>query len=384
VGGGAPLWSWLYGTNAALISPEIGSDMVLDPISGDLVVVGRSSYLNGTMDGVIMRINPGTGVPNGTIDYYGTPSSSEQFNCVAVSNDPSTGFGVIVGGAGQIASCSGADGWLVRIDNANTPLWSNVYDYAVPCTNNFFTDVMERLNTFGNYVYYAAGNSSFSGSITVDQVDAAGNSIVRYAYGTPGSSYVTSIDKNDIPGSTPGFTLFGNDAGTLGLEDMTIYKVYYNGVTACNYGTVNTQNKLGPSYLGTLPLFYARPFNDVPASASPTPAMDNTLCFQPTVSGGSNLQMIPMSPPPASQLNMVVGENAGQMTAMLKHSSVGPASVKVYDMFGRLVFEKNVQLQEDENLISLQLDGYKLSSGIYTVNVTQADNSTSAKIVITK
>jgi hypothetical protein len=386
---GAIVWANVYDM-APGVNIESGID-IIKLTGNDLVVVGVSDLNNGTDDGFVLQLNAATGAPvaNG-YNIYGTTTDAETFTCVNESVDPFGMPGYIVGGFANVTSpCANEDGWLMRLDGSYTQIWSNTYDYNASCVPNDFWDVTERQDSLGDYYYYAGGTTNSGliglGDMTVNKVKVnGGNTVAQYTYGTAGEwETLQSIDKNinggSASGKSLGLSLFGGRTnGSVGGVDMTIYKTYFNGVTACDYVLGNGNDLPGPNLLATYTMLTYVPFFNLGCGITVSPISDQLVCMQATVPGGDNRS------PGLATVNMllnVLDDHSGHLRLDIQNATTGNCFVEVYDMFGRLVTQKIEMLGEGSNTLRLSMDN---ASGIYTVRVTQGDNSCSSKVLMTK
>jgi hypothetical protein len=385
---GNMMWGKIYDSSPApgQYSKEFGFD-IIEESPGTIIVAGMSDAFSGTEDGIILRVDPATGAPF-NMDFYGTPTQDEAFTAIDKSRDQNFNYGYILAGY-NTPVINNRNGWMLRIDNSNTVLWSNTYDYNLTEANDYW-DVKERIRDLSGSTtaeYYACGRAQQglfgNGDIQVEKVDVMGNPLGQFTYGTAvGTEVGMALDLTNNPNLpfVEGLGVFGTTSvGNIGGSDMTLYKTYFNGVTACKYYLTNNNAFPGPQLINTWSPTPVDNIIAVPTTTwSKSAMMNSRICFANTVTGGSNLRMTPTT------LSIINGENSGQITAMLEHSTAGPASLKAYDMFGRLVYEKNVQLNEGDNQIPLDLGTPNISSGLYTINVMQAGQSNSQKVMITK
>jgi hypothetical protein len=388
--GGAIVWALIYDMVPGAISNETAYDLAENPATGELVVVGQTTLSGGTNDAFLLRLNPATGAVIGA-NTYGTATSNETFTGIELSNDPTTNFGYIISGYTDNTPGADVDGWLIRIDNTLATLWSNIYDYNGTFVNNYFYDVKERRNTSGFFEYYAGGTTSVGVTGTVDiEVDktaANGASVGQFTYGTNVGEALVSIDVNNLP-SPPGInglSMYGyRSAGLLGLSDLTIYKAYFNGITACDYFINTIIETPGPGLLSTPSPNLVAHLIQQPGTTNVSPGLDKTKCFANTVAGGSNARLAQgKSNELPTELNVYNTDNAGSYQVQIGNALSGKAEIQVTDLMGRVVYSGTTELQEGSNIIPVELSA-ATEAGIYMLNTTVGGKTYSNKLVVVK
>ncbi|MCD6067921.1 MAG: hypothetical protein K0S33_2747 [Bacteroidetes bacterium] len=383
-------WASIYDMVPGAISNEVAYDLAEDAATGELIVVGQTTLGAGTSDAFLLRLNPATGAVIGA-NTYGTAGSNETFTGIELSNDAANNNGYIISGYTDNTSAADVDGWLVRIDNTLATLWANTYDYNASAVNNYFYDVKERLNTSGNYEYYAGGTTSTGATGTVDiEVDKTavnGASVGQFTYGTTVGESLVSIDVNTLTtvGAVNGISMYGyRSTGLLGSSDLTIYKAYFNGITSCDYSTNTITEATGPGFLSNpSPNLVAHLIKDT-ATVNTSAGLDKTKCYSTTVTGGSNARMAQGKQAQlAMELDVLTTGEAGSYQVQIENALAGKAEIRVNDLMGRVVYSKTMELQEGSNNIPVEL-GANTGAGIYILNTTVSGKTYSNKLVVVK
>lgn len=380
---GSLVWSHTYDIDATVASADAGNDILENAADTSLYVVGKTNY-NGSDDGTMMRLNPATGVPLWE-DLYGNTTSAESFSTIVKSNDASFNYGYILGGSTDAGG--NTDGWLLRLAGNLSTSWSDMYDYNSSSVTNYFSDVLERVDSMGNYQIYAGGTTASglggSADMEVDKVSASGASISQYTYGDANGESLVSIDKNEA-GSVPGLSMFGyRSAGLLGSSDLTIYKSYFNGVTQCDYYIDTITEASGPAFLTYYYPDTVHTFTSYSTIVTVGAGQNKTWCSANSVSGGSN-RMIASRPASQPELNIYNAEEQNNYLVVIGKAAQGNARITVTDMYGRVLYAKDAAVQQGDNRIPVNLNGAGLSQGVYIIQATQGSTSQSKKICIIK
>ena len=252
---GQVIWSHFYSSGHDLISPNVINGGILNPagiiespINGDIVIAGRvvgSASLGRGIDGFFLDLDPSTGNAN-NFNWLGdaSPGACDFFTAITPALSPTGGQGYILGGysdANYTTPANSGGAWLVKVKPSGNIIWDKEYTSFIDSINGGMVGVVERLNTFGHYEYYALGNvsgASVHGAF-VYKLDDSGTpyavsngGIDEYYYGTAASSPFNpiAIDYNQATGSDDGLHLFiDNNSNHYLLES------YFNGITGCNY-----------------------------------------------------------------------------------------------------------------------------------------------------
>ncbi len=378
---GTLIWSHTYDIDLTAASADVAYDILEDNANSKLLVVGKTNY-HGSDDGVLMTLNPTNGAAL-SYDLYGTTSSSDYFSAIIKSNDASSGNGYVLAG-GTNATSGNTDGWMVRLANNLSTTWSKTYDYNGSGVTNYFSDLVERVDSMGNYRIYAGGStvSGLGGSadMEVDKVTSAGTSISQFTYGDANGESLVSIDANST-GSVLGLSMFGyRSVGWLGSFDLTIYKSYFNGVTQCDWYIDSITAVNGPVHLISYTADTVNRFASHSTTATVGAAQNKTNCSGNTVAGGNN-KMLDIALNQA-EVHIYNAESANNYTIIISKATAFSTVITVRDMYGRVLYSRNEALQEGENRIPLDLNDLGLSSGIYIISATQGKTVQSKKVSV--
>jgi hypothetical protein len=259
---GSIVWSDFYKLNGFAAA----KDIVFSPLMNQLYVVGQVDAGPGDTDAFFMQVDGLTGNCN-FVRTYGTVGSPDVFNTIIRGSGvtPANSGGFVIGGATQSPT---TESWLLKLDVNGNIIWNNLVSPASGA-NNGIVDVIERLNTFSNYEYYAL-ISSASGMV-VTKMDDMGmpfllNSNVssnEFVYNLPAASPAIPASISQIPGpvgfSDVGIQVYGTANNWPGVASAYVVSAYFNGETNC-FKNLLIQNtpKSGPSGMKMHP-FSQRP-----------------------------------------------------------------------------------------------------------------------------
>jgi len=78
----------------------------------------------------------------------------------------------------------------------------------------------------------------------------------------------------------------------------------------------------------------------------------------------------------------VAMENTSGFRLNLNHVQQGDALIRIYDLFGRIVYQTTTKLQEGNNSLILNIG--ECAAGVYTVTLLQKNVALSRKAVIVR
>lgn len=390
------LWSQIFSvsnTGSPAISRDWAYDVIESPYIGtwgpEVIVVGTTYDNSGTRtaDGYLVHFDANTGaITFPWAVYFGTNSSDEYLTSITVSNSGAGGgTGFILGGHSNYFN-GGADWdfWMVKTDqNCGTTYWSTLHDYAAkPGANGLSNDVMERLNSLGNYEYYLAGeadNGVFGNwDAVVLKTDDFGNAVANgeFTYGSPGYDMAAQLDQYNGTGidglSTFGLSTFGTG---IGNTDAYVVKSYFDGNSGCNEFFATPITQAGPGLFSESQFSTLSTFTSSALIASSSPVSDATLCNTSSIPGASNARMAPVEP--KGDKEAIVSPNPmqqGSPVAIVEVESNEPTTVQiaVYDMLGKQYAAGNYTLVKGKNQLPIDLSTANMAAGMYTVKVSGA------------
>ena len=402
---GALIWSGVYDLAMPSGNPGInfGRDISCSPYSptGVKEVVLTGSVLDangsGTFDGFTLRLDANSGAPiTGSADIYGTAASNEEFYSISIANSTAGGSDGFVLGGFTDANGS-ADFWVMKTDQTLTTLWANAYDYnGSPNAANYCNDVIERLNTAGNYEYYAAGYV-FTGvfgsyDMLLIKTDDLGNGVAlgEATYGDARTDYGIAIDQYNGTGAD-GISFFGFREGAAppiinGNYDMYLVKAYFNGETPCNQKIHDVLTSPGPKiYTNSAATHVDKLQAYTNFNWTTAKAYDKTVCYATTIAGGSNARVAPAqnSDKQATVLPNPMQAGASSIEISVESPVATTAQVAIYDMLGRQYYNGTVQLQKGANALPIDISSANMAAGTYTVRIS-ANNENKTMLLMVK
>lgn len=403
--GGALLWGATYDlTGNAATDSDIPYDIVesnyINPGCGcaEVIVVGEHS--NGTAaggvglpDGFVLRVGAFFGAPLQPADFYGTPNTRDVFTAVEKTTNPNIdagGNGFAISGYTDMNNNRSMDMWFVALDNTGAMIWDHLFDYntaSARINEDYSMDIMERINTLGNYEYYLAGYTLDVGNLgAVDEMviktDDFGNGVAagQFSYGDIRNDWGMRIDKlNGYGPDGDGIAVFGYSEDpnyTLGGYDHLLVKAYFNGVTACHQNLIDPIQSPGyASRVTSSPQeFYPRTFYDYPFLVNLyQPLLDIQICHTTSDPNGSNARMVPVEP--KGDKEVIISPNPmveGAGVAMIQVETESPTDVQVtiYDLLGKQYYKGSFTLAKGNNKLPLDLGKTSMATGMYTVKVS--------------
>lgn len=392
VNSGALIWSGIYDLAQPSGIPGInfGRDIICSPYSPagikEVVLVGSTIDVGGgtPFDGFTLRLDANTGAPiTGAADIYGTPTSSEEFNSIAIANSGAGGSnGFVLGGYTEMNGSS--DFWLMKTDQTLITLWASAFDYnGNPGATNVCNDVMERLNTSGNYEYYSAGYvingvlGNYDMVIVKTDDFGVGVGLGEFTYGDARLDYGIAIDQYNGTGSD-GISFFGFREGAAppiinGNYDMYLVKSYFNGETPCNQKIMDVPTMVGPKIYTNFPANHVdKLMNYTNFAWNVASANDFTVCYRTAIASGSNARIAPVQEKGDKQAiispnPIQAGSNAIEVT--IESEAATTANVAIYDMLGREYYNGTVNLAKGTNTMPIDISNTNMSAGTYSVRI---------------
>lgn len=406
------LWSSYY----TLLGDTKPRDMILDPFNpGRLLIIGTTNEEKKDNEGFLLGLQVGNGAVI-NCNLYGRAIGYDSFNTISVAHDQQTNTadGFIIGGYQHPLSSGEPSAWILKLDQTLGVIWSNGI-YTSTGINKGYVDIVERLNTAGQYEFYGLLESS------------AGMQVTKLNHqGAPFTSPLTlnfngfTLPKNEfiyeVPTLTPskatslsyvnsfvnggpdvGLQVFGNSYFTPGLVGTYQVNSYFNGETNC-YRTLTTL----PGYKeaafekNSLAVRMHDLFTEchnfmVQAIFISSPL--TLLCGGPSING-SNLR--PMRSDAASEEALTREENtslqvfpnpASEKTNLRFYvNENSQAQVDVFDMVGRLVYSHQVQCPANGGELTEEINFGQLGlpEGMYVLALTANGSLTQQKLVYRK
>lgn len=377
----ALLWSRIYdflpaGTLAKVLANDIVASPYLPTGVNELFIVGTYYDQFGFDAGFTYRVNAGNGNPIGLLTSFDS-GANDDFKAVCVA----TGVGGGTNGFAITGSSNINGNWdaiTFKTDQLGSGAgWLTLQDYNGG-GDNFGTDIIQRQNTFGQWVYYAAGtavNGLLGGSdmVVFFVDDATGNAPREFTYGTAANESCEEISSFD--GIAPeGITMFGNGPGSIAADpgDEYYVKAYFNGVSGCNELLLQHGTNIYPvgrtqfNVTRTGTVGFSNLLATIPAAANV-----NVLCFNIAIATGSNARTAE-----TQETNTVtstlypnpVSLSAPVLNLSLNSSADQQIEIRITDMLGREVLNQQIIVAQGESVQQIQLPS-GLSAGVYNMSI---------------
>lgn len=375
---GGITWARSYMVDPSVASgePECAFDLVENPATGELLVVGfRHVCTNTSDDAWIMRLNPSDGSIAGNTLFYGDANASDVFTSIELMDN---GNGFYTGGWSSRITGTDPDNWTMSFDNAFNINWSSVHDYDNAIVPNFCYDLREYVDADGNTVLYSQGYTDFGlfgqSDIEVYVIDAAGGTAnQQITYGTSAREYGYSMDKNTAAGG-PGISVYSQRDGGTTSNDLIITKARFDGTGTCNFRIDQMTSRRGPGYLYDVEPVRVHYFHSEANLVEISGELKDNLCHNADgiapLSGGTGVTLL--QPAAGTSCQLVVRTEETQLL-----------SIELRDLKGSVlkVFETQ-RVEAGEAVLDLDLSGPELSSGMYLVHWSDGMRSGSEKAIV--
>jgi len=422
---GDVVWSYTYDIDSDPTTSDVPLDMIVSPYNTtDLVLVGGSqrSYQSG--DPFAMKVDRASGSVV-SVDIYTQPTQvweRAEFTCIKASANPNIGSPenfVIGGSVYNYYMPHESDMLMVAVDDAGMDVqWSETYDHNHPVNTFTYydecTDILERINTSGNYEYFLAGNTTYPNyrDRVILKFDDMGRPVLngQYTYVKYEADDVVSIDLLDGFGpNTDGLSLFGSSSWNPGIQignwDHSLIKAYFNGVTGCNLmederfmgvGLALTRN---PQMLNTP----QDGFNKYGFYVSiNVPVIEAEVCYDLMPTGGSNARAqkadknvvaengldngnLGMGIQDKAVLSLypsVLKQQGNEISIRGSFAYEGRAVLSLVDMNGRVLKQSDFHISEGATSLSLTLGDIQMTSGIYHLQLSGNNYQQTFKVVV--
>jgi hypothetical protein len=407
---GTIIWSSYYSLGEG-VSPK---DIIMSPYNlHHLIVVGELTTSPIDKQGFFMDLDASTGITQ-QIKTYGNPGVADKFSTICLGSNigPGNGSGFVIGGFTQMGpggltqqlfnGTVGGSSWVIKLDAGGNIIWNNIISPSLGI-NNGVIDIVERLNTFNNYEYYALLNASVG--MQVIKLDGGGlpfptsppnAQFNEFVYDLPAliPSKPTSISYVNGPSTSPdvGIQMYGTASNFPGFSSSYVVSAYFNGETNC-YRTLTTIHSSDPGP-GSIDVISANQYGSFSDCSN-----FQVVAFFP---GGSvNYPCSGLIPAGSNQRVMSAGVS-GQMNndgdfgvypnpvtnkAIIKYaaSDNSKVNIDVYNLLGEHITGINADpaaagTYEKE----VDFSTLKIESGVYFVTVKVDATTYKQKIIYTK
>jgi hypothetical protein len=403
-GNGAVNWALMYQVQNIDWYPEDLIESPYIPSTGipDIALTGHFNRPGMSGDGCFFLVSTANGANTSPVVEYGTPftpNTDGGFNAIDIANNnfgPSAGPGFVMGGYYNNPGSGTNDFWAMKINPTGfTVDFSTLIDYSMGGRDEFGYDIIERLNTMGNYEYYFGGyvrNGYFGGDDNlVYKLDFTGVPVPplsQWTYGGPGDERCLQLDQYNVWGpNNDGIANFGTTINSFplpGAMDEYFVKSYFNGVTQCNVDLQDPTWMPGPGIIEWWQPNIPNKLFRGNLTMSPSPMQDWEICWAPNVGGGNNARLA-QTATPSEQPGFFpnpVSRNDGLVTVNFgKDIVAGEMQVELRNALGQLCWSKQVTVADGQTSMQLEL-GTNLNNGMYHITIRQNGTLNNYRILV--
>jgi len=402
---GGVLWSSFY----SLGNKIIPKDVIMNPYNtGELMIVGETELSGTDSQGFLIAIDGNSGtVINSRV--FGHPGKKDGFGTIIASanttnnlNSLNSGEFIVGGYTYAQNSIPGSTAWVLKLNAAGNISWSKVLTPSMG-TNQGVIDIVERLNTFNNYEYYALLNSSVG--MQVLKLNDQGNPFPvsspnalfnEFVYDLPAlnASKATSISYMNSQAFSVdvGIQVFGTASNFTGFSSSYVVSAYFNGETNCFRTLGNIQGlQTGPQTGAGMP---ASKFGSLSSCSN-----FQILAFFPggsinypcsgLVPAGSNQRGIPsgVNQQLEEEESFKVFPNPVSDKTQVNYSCSDNSkiSIDVYSALGQLVWHVQPAAELAGNYRQeVDFSSLDIAGGVYFVNTTVDGKTHKQKVIYNK
>lgn len=387
--------------SGAIANTEITS-IVQDSASGNVVVVGNYAGINTGCNGSFIARFTNAGALTWLYTYAPGALSNISFQSIRETGTPNV---YVIAGFGTNPAVGGNRAMLIKVTTGGAaPVinWAMMYLTPNPTPNFPIAyqkgyDVVYRKNpSSGNEEFFLCGETGYTNGTTDGNVIKTGFSgapvSCRFYFGALNQALyaIDAVSTTGTPGD--GIASFGkwdqyNTTGSpIGSRSLLV-KSYFNLVTGCFEiaSTPSMSSVTLPQTLTTVTL--ASNYSADSLQTQYSSQLDATLCWNTTVSNGSNLRLGDEDEEmTTADINMDVlvypnPVNAGMTSTMeVNTSTATDAMVLITDVTGRLIQQFTMQLQEGTNTFNLETSQWQ--AGMYLVQLKTMSGSGSVTRLI--
>ena len=428
---GTQLWGKQLTANGAGVAMQV-RDVIEAPstyYTNQIVVVGRTDVMpvNPTAaDAFFLRLNSTNGnyvdgkTYNLAIIGSGGPmiGSDDWFSSIEIAKSTAGGVaGYILGGRALSGNATVYNGeymqWMCKLQKNGSIVWSTLIKpngrrLGFYQAGTEINRALERFNSGTNkYEYYGVAQSNYMpGGGTTTQENLAvfklndlgktnGLSPTEFHYSRaiaprPPAGGLYSYSDLSLIATVGGSANDGIQAfGTwpVPYQNHFFAKAYFNGKSGCKDTVVNIDSiKVGPQVqinLWAPNLANITQCNKIQIIRTAGPGAYTTLCYAPTVSGGSNARpALGVTPQAFNQSGFSLYPNpvSHSATLAIPEDVRGKLQVTIHDALGREVqhYEVDAELNRE---FSIDFEALHIKDGFYTLLVKTTDTESSYKII---
>jgi hypothetical protein len=386
------IWGRVYNYLPATATGRcFATDLVASPyattIAGEIMVIGNYFDGLGNDFGFTYRVNAGNGNPIGLVTQFDSGRNEEFWGITVASGPGGGGDGYVITGSTNVNGS--LDALTIKTDRAGSGVrWATTHDYSNLTRDNSGTDVIQRQNTSGRWLYYVCGTTQAGALGATDAAvfqidDNTGNAVAEFTYGTGADE--SAVEISSFSGTAAdGITVYGN-TNRPDVGEEYLVKAYYNGVSGCleAFGTPFTQ----PYPLSRTQFTNTRNLNfggSTLVATTPLSATMNVICFAVVVPGGSNLRVANNDIEQTTLTSLYpnpVSASSPLIQIQLTSSADQQIEIRITDMLGREVHNQQIMVTEGQSLHQIQLPS-GLGTGMYNLNVINGEAVENHRFVI--
>lgn len=397
------VWTKTYDFNPTLADQNIPAALICSPYGSEVAIIGNTTLSSGVQKGFYFRVNRSTGAiiqsapgsgPLADVVILSGQSDIDELKAITTGYSSVAGSvqGYVIAGNKREIATPETYPWIFKIDLNGNITWSRelVHGNGYSLVN----DIVQRLNTSGQYEFYLTGNAehgyvSTDQDIVVFKCDQNGFGLQEFTYENPGlqQGVCAGIVRNT---STDGLGIYGTDvSGNLSLipGDLYMIKAYFNGSNAC------LESIYTPTNLIRVPLVWTAPASVIGTmTSSPMSVLflgqlvEYPYCSTPFIPGASNARLAEPNQPQEAESHLSISPNPSNsetQTLLLTSAYADETQllVNIVNIEGREVkrFTQTVASGQQQTQLLL---GTNLTQGIYFVRIQAGEKTETIRFVV--
>jgi hypothetical protein len=371
------VYTQIYNISNNYTRRETAADIIASPWNPtQLAVIGNYDASAGGPGSYLLRVDKATGNVIGNVRIYNYANSTETVKSITLASTPGS-VGFMICGSSNNGNGAIQRVWVFKVNPlgvAGAALPKNFINYSVANAGNYIgTDITERLNTLGDYEYYASA-TIFNGSIGMrdlviikldDLLEPSALSDNEFTYGKANSNELSEEIVSFNSGLAPGIAIYGNttQGDITGNREMYVVKAYYNGALNCSEDTTTTTFANSPNLMGTTPAAALGPLVEGPLTSEKIGSLSMyPICNVATYMSGSNLRLsqedptTTISPIQVWPNPVLAGASGLQINLYLPADE--QVQFRIIDINGREIVNQTITVSEGNSTQNIVLPSY--------------------------